>query len=235
MYIDIRSGRVIASAAAVVLAVGGGIAIAVAVDAQKTPPQPPLAAASSLDVIPTSPASVPRPPVTTTGSSTPTSETRGPILARSAPIALRIPAIDVTSAVKPVGLNPDHTVQTPPLSKDSYAGWYKYSPTPGSLGPAIILGHIDSAAYGPAVFFRLGDLRQGDAVYVTRADGTIALFRIERVVEYAKNTFPTLEVYGNIDHAGLRLITCGGKFDFSTRNYEDNIVAYASLVSSRHR
>ncbi len=157
---------------------------------------------------------------------------RGPVLARSAPVSLSIPAIGAHSTLLPLGQNRDGTVQVPPLGRDSRAGWYRYSPTPGQPGPAVILGHIDSAKYGPGIFFRLGALRPGETVTVTRADGTAAVFRVDRVAEYPKDHFPTLQVYGNIDHAGLRLITCGGRFDFSARSYEDNIVAYASLVSS---
>ena len=116
--------------------------------------------------------------------------------------------------------------------RDSHAYWLTVSPTPGQLGPATIIGHVDSAAYGPGVFFKLGDLRQRDKIYVTRSDGTVAMFEIERVAEYKKAHFPTHEVYGNIDHAGLRLITCGGTFDPSIRSYESNIVVYAALVSA---
>jgi sortase (surface protein transpeptidase) len=126
-------------------------------------------------------------------------------------------------------------VQTPPLDRDSHAYWLTVTPTPGQLGPATIIGHVDSAAYGPAVFFRLGDLRQRDTISVTRADGTVAVFEVERVVEYPKAKFPTFAVYGNTDHAALRLITCGGIFDPAQRSYEDNIVVYASLVSSHRR
>jgi hypothetical protein len=82
------------------------------------------------------------------------------------------------------------------------------------------------------VFFRLGGLRQRDSISITRSDGTIAVFKVERVVEYAKAKFPTQAVYGNLDHAGLRLITCGGIFDPAIRSYESNIVVYASLVST---
>ena len=131
-----------------------------------------------------------------------------------------------------LGLNPDQTVQVPPLDKDSRAGWYKYSPTPGQSGPSVILGHVDSAEYGPGVFFKLGALRPGATLSVTRSDRTTAVFRVDRVVSYPKNSFPTLEVYGNTDSAQLRLITCGGKFDLSSHNYESNIVAFATLVSS---
>ena len=82
------------------------------------------------------------------------------------------------------------------------------------------------------MFFRLGALRPGDQFSVTRSDHLVAVFRVDRVVAYPKDHFPTFEVYGNTDNAALRLITCGGKFDFSTRSYESNIVAYASLISS---
>jgi sortase (surface protein transpeptidase) len=147
---------------------------------------------------------------------------------------LRIPAIGVNSALLGLGLNKDRTVQVPPLSKDSRAGWYTGSPTPGQLGPSLLLGHVDSAEYGPGVFFKLGALHRGDTVDVTRADSTVAVFRVDRVAAFPKDHFPTLEVYGDTANAQLRLITCGGKFDFGARSYESNIVVFASLVSS-HR
>ena len=116
----------------------------------------------------------------------------------------------------------------------SHAYWLTASPTPGQLGPATIIGHVDSAAYGPGVFFKLGAMRQRDKIYLTRADGTVALFEVEKVAEYSKATFPTQKVYGNIDHAGLRLITCGGTFNRAIGSYESNIVVYAALISAHH-
>lgn len=241
MIANARRGR-LATATGVVLAVVGAGVVALALHAQRNAPQPPKSAGRPVNVVPANARSFhapesggpsrsepSQPPLGVTGRPGPV---RGPVLAPSNPVALRIPTIGVQSPLHALGLNPDHTVQVPPLSKNSYAGWYEHSPTPGSVGPSVILGHVDSAAYGPGVFFRLGDLRQRDKVYVTRADGTVAVFEVERVAEYSKDHFPTLQVYGNLDHAGLRLITCGGTFDFSTHSYQDNIVAYASLVSS---
>ena len=148
------------------------------------------------------------------------------------PVSLSVPAIGAHSSLLRLGQNADGTVQVPSLGADSRAGWYRYSPTPGQLGPAVILGHIDSAKYGPGIFFKLGALRPGDKVSVDRADRTTAVFRVDRVAEYPKDHFPTLQVYGNIDHAGLRLITCGGSFNLSKHSYHDNIVAFASLLNS---
>jgi hypothetical protein len=162
-----------------------------------------------------------------------TPATKGTVLAASVPTRVDVPAIGASSQLLKLGTNKDGTIQVPPVEeKDSHAGWYDGSPTPGQLGPAIILGHIDSAKYGPGVFFRLGALKPGDTVNVTRADGTVAVFTIDKVEEYSKSHFPTHDVYGNLDHAGLRLITCGGKFDPSVHSYESNIVAYASLTST---
>ncbi|MEJ3657785.1 class F sortase [Actinomycetes bacterium KLBMP 9759] len=151
----------------------------------------------------------------------------------SAPAALDVPSIGVHASVMRLGLNPDGTVEVPPLDSPD-AGWYEESPAPGELGPAVLLGHVDSARWGPGVFHRLSELRPGDAVTVTRADGGVVGFRVDRVETRPKAEFPTAEVYGDIDHAGLRLITCGGSFDQVRRSYEDNVIVYASAVSGAH-
>ena len=149
-------------------------------------------------------------------------------LSRSAPVRLQIPAIGVDSTLMPLGLNPDGTMQVPPSGFP--AGWYTGAPTPGELGPAIIAGHVDWN--GPGVFFELRRIVPGDRISVTRADAGVAVFRVTRVAEYPKDAFPTALVYGDIDHAGLRLITCGGSWDATTHHYEDNTVVFAELVPS---
>ena len=141
----------------------------------------------------------------------------------------------MTSDLLDFGLNPDNTVQVQPLTEpDSKAGWFDKSPSPGTIGPSIILGHIDSKQYGPGVFYNLGNMKPGDHVSVTRADGITAVFKVDAVRSYPKNDFPTVEVYQNLDHSGLRLITCGGTFNVTEGSYENNIVVFASLESS-HR
>lgn len=221
----------ILGAVGAVLLVAGVIAIVIAVRAQQHAPQPPPAAASSVSVLPTDPAAT----GTARTSGRPSATTRGAVLARSRPTHLSVPAIGVDTDLKTIGLDSDGAIQTPSLARDSHAYWLRVSPTPGQLGPATIIGHVDSAADGPAVFFRLGDLRRRDTIAVTSADGIVAVFRVERVVEYPKAKFPTHAVYGNTDHAALRLITCGGLFDPSRQSYESNIVVFASLVSSHKK
>jgi hypothetical protein len=158
---------------------------------------------------------------------------RGPSLARSLPVSVRIPAIGVDSRLLHLGLNRDGTIEVPSIQTSAdKAAWYKYSATPGQVGASVIEGHVDTTQ-GPAVFFRLGALHPGNTIEVTLADGVTAVFRVTGVREYAKTRFPARAIYGATDFAALRLITCGGGFDYATGHYLSSTVVYASLASSR--
>jgi Sortase domain len=148
-------------------------------------------------------------------------------LARSVPVRLQIAAIGVDSDLMALGLKKDKTLEVPP--RGFPAGWYTGMATPGELGTAIIVGHVDWN--GPGVFYRLHSLKPGDKVTVTRKDGSAPVFRVTRVARFPKNSFPTKLVYGFVGHSALRLITCGGSFNRATGHYEDNIVAFADLVA----
>lgn len=218
------------SAALVGLALAGLICIGVAVGFQTRPPTPPLSSGYAVSSAGTAGSAVihPHPPP-------PAGRPRslGPVLPASTPRSLAIPAIGVQTTLLRLGQTPQGSIEVPPPGPHyDKAGWYRYSPPPGSLGPAVIVGHVDSAAAGPSVFFRLGGLRPGNRVLVSRADGSVARFAVDEVRRYSKTGFPTDLVYGNTDHAALRLISCGGPFDRRTGHYRDNIVVSASLMNA---
>jgi sortase (surface protein transpeptidase) len=144
------------------------------------------------------------------------------------PVSLTIPVIGVKTQLITLGLTSSGALQVP--SSTSVAGWYTGSPKPGAIGSAIIVGHIDSHT-APGVFYRLSELRPGDKVYVKRADGSLVEFRVTLVQIYLKDRFPTQAVYGPTPDPELRLITCGGAFDYATGHYLSNIVVYATEVS----
>lgn len=204
--------RVIASAVAALLLAGGTASIVVACSSQQTPPEVHSASKDAAQA-----------------------NQKGKVLPKSKPKSIAIPSIDVQSSLITLGLNKDKTVEVPQMGPDyDKAGWYRYSPTPGQRGPAVVLGHIDSAERGPSVFFKLSDVTKGETVKVTRTDGTVAIFTVDKIEQYPKSDFPTGKVYGNTQNAQLRLITCGGKFDESKDSYKDDIVVYAHLTGS-HR
>jgi LPXTG-site transpeptidase (sortase) family protein len=143
------------------------------------------------------------------------------------PTRVRIPAIDlVTPSLEQLGRMPaDKSIALPEQAER--AGWFKDGPRPGQPGPAVIIGHVDWD-HGPAVFFRLREMQPGQAVYVDRADGTTQEFTVTKVRQVAKTDFPTQDVYAPDLQASLRLITCGGQFDYDADSYVDNVIVFAS-------
>ncbi|QXJ23468.1 class F sortase [Actinomadura graeca] len=171
------------------------------------------------------------PPMPSPDASRPVERITTPDLPSSAPVRLEVPRIDVRTPLMKLAENPDRTIETPPLSRAQVAGWYRLGAAPGSRGAAVIIGHVDTTR-GPGVFYRLGRLRPGDRTSVLRADGRTAVFEIDSVEHFGKDSFPTNRVYGDPGYAAIRLITCGGRFDPVTGHYVDNVIAFGHLLRS---
>ena len=211
----LRRPAAIAFAAGLVVIVGGTAGLLLS--HHSTPTLRPVAAGASAGAqalpAPTSPIVAP-----------PQSADPAPV---ARPVSLTIPLIGVKTNLITLGLASGGAMQVP--SSVAVAGWYTGSPRPGSIGSSVIVGHVDStSAHG--VFYRLDELKTGDDVYVKRADGTSAEFRVTEIKQYLKDKFPTQTVYGATPDAELRLITCGGAFDSATGHYLSNIVVYATQV-----
>jgi hypothetical protein len=215
------------AATAAVIALTGITLISMSIDFPDQPPQP---TADAFGVV------VPRRAgdIGSDPAAPPTSqpeETDSP--ASTPPIALDIPTISVHSDLQYLGLTASGALEVPSYPRYHDAAWYKYSSEPGSPGPAVIMGHVDSVQDGHSVFFNLGSLRPGDEILVTRFDGLIAVFAVDGVRSYPKDQFPTFLVYGHTDLASLRLITCGGRWNRARHSFEDNIIVFASLTGFR--
>jgi len=152
------------------------------------------------------------------------------ILQRSAPVKISIASIKVSATVDQIGLAPDGTLDEQPLSMAQDAAWYRLGPSPGQVGPAVIVGHVDTKN-SQAVFFRLSLMHPGAKVVITLADGHTVTFTVDSLGTYLKAKFPTKLVYGHTDYPALRLITCGGPFDKVAGSYRDNIVVFAHMTS----
>jgi len=207
------------AAALALLAAGGTMALTGWYSRYEPPPLPPASAARA------APGRSGLADATGAGAFPP------PALRFSRPVHVDIPAIGVHARVIALGQNGDGSVQVPPLSRPFLTGWFDRGPAPGQRGAAVLVGHVDSALVGPAVFYRLGDLRPGESVSILLADHRVAVFRIYSVATYPKDAFPSRRVYGNTAQPELRLITCGGPFDESTESYLDNTVVFARLAA----
>ncbi|PRY38769.1 class F sortase [Umezawaea tangerina] len=142
----------------------------------------------------------------------------------AAPVRLRIPVIGVDSPIVDVGVDETGALVPPGTPEDT--GWFTGGPAPGAVGPALLAGHIDSHD-GPAVFFRLADLKPGDEISVDREDGSTVAFVVESSIRVAKTAFPTDLVYAPLPTPVLRLVTCGGKLDTAAHSYLDNVIVEA--------
>lgn len=167
-------------------------------------------------------------------AATPSAPSKGadssnPAIPATVPVALSIPAIGLNTTLQLLGLNADGALNPP--TDTTQAGWYTGSVLPGRTGPSVLAGHVDTYQ-GPAVFYRLDELRPGDTVAVTLSDHTTVRFIVDAVDLYPKDAFPTSAVYGARPDPELRLITCGGSFDYTKRSYRDNVVVYARLAPS---
>jgi hypothetical protein len=149
------------------------------------------------------------------------------------PVTLEIPSIGVRTALDPVGRDAAGSIDVPPAGVEGgrRAYWYRDLVRPGAVGPAVIVGHVDSRVGGPAVFYRLGELARGDVVTVRRADGSAVRFVVQGIGRYLKSAFPGDQVYAPTTGPTLRLITCGGAFDRSRATYLDNLVVFATAAA----
>jgi sortase (surface protein transpeptidase) len=223
-----RRGRALI---AVGLAIIGVVLVWVAL-ARSSTPEPALAPAPNDQRVPSTspsaPQSTPERPTAGSGQTDVRDRTKGLVLPASHPVAVSIPSIGVKSRLVDLGLK-NGAMETP--ADPAVAGWFSQGPAPGALGPAVIAGHV--TWNGAAVFKRLGAMRRGDQIAVIRKDGKTAVFTVTRVARFSKSRFPTEAVYGQIDYAGLRLITCGGTYDAAGHTYLDNVVVFAKLKSVR--
>jgi hypothetical protein len=145
----------------------------------------------------------------------------------SAPVSVEIPSVGISSLLEHLAMGDDGALAAP--ANYGTAGWFAAGPQPGQPGPAVLAGHVDSRS-GPAIFYRLSELKPGDEVLVHREDGSTVRFAVDEIEQYPKDAFPADAVYGPVPGPELRLITCGGEFDPAVRSYRDNLVVYASAV-----
>jgi Sortase domain len=226
-----RASRPVRALMAVGLAIIGAVLVWVAL-ARPSTPDSVFTGTPNGHSLPSMSPSAPN-PTPERGTARPEQDVRdqitGLVLPASEPVAVSIPRIGVRARLVELGLDKGE-MEVP--QDGARAGWFSRAATPGALGPAVIAGHV-TWHRAPAVFHRLGTMKRGDQVSVARKDGKTAIFTVTRVDQFSKSRFPSGAVYGPIDHAGLRLITCGGTYDGARHKYLDNVIVFAKLEAVR--
>ncbi|MFJ2569150.1 class F sortase [Streptomyces halstedii] len=151
----------------------------------------------------------------------------------SEPSRLSIRSIAVDAPFTPLSIGSSGQLDAPPANDPNLVGWFKDGATPGERGTSVVAGHVDTKT-GPAVFLLLSTLKAGNTVDITREDGKVASFKVDTVETFSKADFPSDRVYSDNGTAQLRLITCGGLYDKKAKDYKDNVVVFAHLVSGKN-
>ncbi|UOQ49840.1 class F sortase [Gracilibacillus caseinilyticus] len=143
------------------------------------------------------------------------------------PAAISIPAIDVSAAIEHVGKLSNGQMGVP--EQDENVGWYEFGAKPGEQGSAVMAGHVDNKT-GPAVFYHLEDMKEGDKIHITNVEGEQLTFEVYQTKSYPKDEAPISEVFGYTAARTLKLITCTGEFLDNVGTHENRLVVSAQLV-----
>lgn len=155
----------------------------------------------------------------------------------------RIPALGVDAPLGVRSVGSDGTMPNPTGPADvvwyDFNGWDGYGGAPGAGGNAVFSGHVDYAAYvayagvnfrGRGVFFDLRNLSPGDVIEVV-VNGQTLTYQVawREQVSASGGEWGSL-MSANVGGDSITLITCGGDFNFATREYSDRTVVRATRI-----
>lgn len=232
-----RRGTLGVAVAAALLLVAGLVVLVIGIRGHDGPPQPAAAPSSSILAAP-GPTATPSPSATAPSKAAKPAKPAAPksdlgqFLEASAPTSIEIPAIGLRSTTfVPLSVQPNGTISVPGTVNE--VGLYRDGPTPGQLGPSVLAAHVDSPTGAKGIFYKLGAVKPGDQVRISRADHSTLTFTVDKVQAYRKTAFPTDLVYrGDYKRAEIRLVTCGGPVD-NANEYRDNVVVFGHLTNAR--
>lgn len=147
------------------------------------------------------------------------------------PVAIQIPKAGVDASIEYLNIV-DTVMQNP--SGPWVVGWYQELAKPGGTGNAVMSGHVDYWEVGPAVFYYLDTLAQGDPIDIFGEDGSVHTYLVDWLASYsvAELTTETIdEIVGDVEGEKLTLITCGGTFNVDTGEYDQRMAVRASLAT----
>lgn len=119
------------------------------------------------------------------------------------PYWIYVPSIEVSSAIKGVGIDKKGNMDVP-SGKTADVGWYKFGPVPGHTGTAVLDAHVTAA------FKDLNKVKTGDSIYIYTTGGQVLRFVAKSSKEYEAKTTPSTVLFAPSKSPDLKLITCSG-------------------------
>jgi sortase A len=143
------------------------------------------------------------------------------------PVRLLIEAIDVDAEIEYVGLDDEGRMGVPREWENVV--WFELGAIPGERGNAVMAGHYDSTT-GPAVFYELGELEDGDELIVMTEDDEKLIFEVIEIEDLHVDDLDSSKIFGETEERNLNLVTCSGEWDTSFDMYDGRLVVYTRLV-----
>jgi hypothetical protein len=168
-------------------------------------------------------------PQITTGRGDSTADARSMPRGGQIPVLLRISELGIKAAIVPEVIDIEKGILGMP-GNIRRLGWWRDGMAPmARSGTILIAGHYDFATAGRGAFYSLPHARRGERIHITTADGSVHTYRVVTTHSYPKNALP-LTVFDRRGPPRLVLVTCGGRFDSTTKHFLDNIVVTAVPV-----
>lgn len=145
------------------------------------------------------------------------------------PKKLIIPKLGVNTIVESVAMDSEGRMDVPKNVEN--VAWYNLGPKPGLFGSAVLAGHFDKVTGAPAVFFDLDKLKVGDEIISVDEFNKEYKFKVVDKRTYIYNQVPLEQVFNSNDKSRLNLITCGGQWIATQKNYSNRTVIYSELVN----
>jgi len=147
----------------------------------------------------------------------------------SLPIRLTIPRIKVDAPIAAMSILSTGDLEAP--AGPQTVGWFRYGAYPGDNGSAVIDGHYGRWPDGQgSVFDHLNQVRIGDKIYVSNAQGDIITFVVKSVGIYNPNSNATAVFHSSGNTSHLNLITCEGVWNKRTKKYSGRLVVFTDKV-----
>ena len=170
------------------------------------------------------------PAVSSSPSETPTPKQNQPVsyvVPAENPKFLTIEAIGINNAkIVKLGLQNNNQIANP--SSVHEVGWYQQSKKPSEKGTMFLYGHLSDWT-SDGIFAKLKNLKPDQTIKVTRGDDKTYTYKMVSSKIYKANAVNMDEVLTPINGSaqGLSLMTCTGKLDIKTNEFEERLVVFA--------
>jgi LPXTG-site transpeptidase (sortase) family protein len=141
---------------------------------------------------------------------------------------LRIAKIGVDANIVQLGVDAQGYMEVPAEPLD--VGWYTFTSHPSFGGNAVFAGHVDSAKIGPAIFWRLRQVAQGDEIEVALSDGTTYGYKVISTNSFSSADAPVQDIIGPTENPSITIITCDGVFNTRTHEYDKRLIVRAERI-----